>query len=361
MLSKISYTPHKATNLHVYFSKYLKKIENLKRGTPFRKSHFTNTSFATHILKKYKGKTSLLHSLIENFQKSFLSLPTNERKRFIKVFKDTNDIEWIFNNPTKAVRKATYPVNMGAPTHTLFVHLFENCLGLTAFDMKGHYLKFYDSRKDGWCPFCGLEKYKIPERQKEDYDHLLCKKHYPVAAVNFNNLVPMGDRCNRIYKKDKDILKSKVGLPTKVANPFKEIINPKLSLDGSIVHANPLKRTWHIAIKPNNQKIQRWDEIFCITERFKEDFLIKRRNSKQLPEYDMLIDSLTKICKARRLASGVSWSITDLNRELDILIVGHKDYIYMDRNIFKLAVYEFIRHNLSANNKKALLKTINTN
>lgn len=48
------------------------------------------------------------------------------------------------------------------------------------------------------CPICGLESFSVIDGQvRPSLDHWLYKAKFPMASVNFNNLVPMGDACNR--------------------------------------------------------------------------------------------------------------------------------------------------------------------
>ena len=58
------------------------------------------------------------------------------------------------------------------------------------------------------CPFCGLSDYVDAQSgSRSGYDHYLNRMYYPLAAVNFRNLVPMCDDCNEAPRKGiKDVL-----------------------------------------------------------------------------------------------------------------------------------------------------------
>src|SRR5690606_6655109 len=58
------------------------------------------------------------------------------------------------------------------------------------------------------CPFCGIEGFlNIEGQSRIALDHWLCKDLFPMAAVNFDNLFPIGDKCNgRATKGTKNIL-----------------------------------------------------------------------------------------------------------------------------------------------------------
>jgi hypothetical protein len=366
MLTKIDFLVHKANDLHAHFEAYLADIKHLPTGTKFQGAHFPELTFRNHILKKKAdGSSSSLFVLIDAFQDSFLNLSKVDRKAFLKIFKKTNDLNWILSNPNKATRKNSYPGGTGVTTHALLVHLYESELILTAFDIKDHYKKFYDDRISAWCPFCGMEKYKWPERQKEDYDHLLCKSLYPVAAINFKNLIPMGDRCNRIYKKDADVLLNAAGKPTKIVNPFHEQIKPKLSLKGSTFHHQPEKRKWNINVTPKSQKVKAWNEIFFISERLKEEFLVKRPKSQQNPEYDSLVDLFVQNCRAQKelvRLKGIigDWTLSDLDDQLKLAQTSSANHYYKDSNILKESIYDYLLHHAPKTYKKAILRMVNS-
>ena len=58
------------------------------------------------------------------------------------------------------------------------------------------------------CPICGLEGYLNLEGQSRiALDHWLCKDLFPFVSVNFDNLMPIGDKCNsRPAKGTKNVL-----------------------------------------------------------------------------------------------------------------------------------------------------------
>lgn len=48
------------------------------------------------------------------------------------------------------------------------------------------------------CPICGNEKIKSSQHEaRAALDHWLCKAKYPFSSVNWNNLFPLGEGCNR--------------------------------------------------------------------------------------------------------------------------------------------------------------------
>lgn len=137
-----------------------------------------------------------------------------------------------------------------------------------------HFQHFKDLNGNVCC-FCGLMPYE-EEREIEDdegetqwradYDHYLPKKHYPFYAVNFNNLFPMCDKCNRKAKREIDILYGEGGNRVLAFHPY---------LDGQGVVLEPVydpdTKKWNLDFAggnaTNNRKIENWDRIFNVISR----------------------------------------------------------------------------------------------
>ena len=358
MLVKIDYLDHKINKLVVYFENYLTTIEEFPKGQVFDVNNCPDADLNKQIKTDTKGNHNALKKKFIAFHKSFLDLIKNDRTRFIKIFKDTNNFPWILQNPAIAVKINKYPGNTGSTSHALLKHLFEKTMGLKAFDIKDHYQNFYDTREDRWCPFCGMELYKVPERQREDYDHLLCKKDYPAAAINMKNLIPMGEGCNRRYKKDIDVLNC-LGKATKIVHPYSESIEPHISLKGSKLHTDEAKCSWTVGIHPRTDKVKAWNAIFKIDERCKEEFLIKRPRSKQDPEFKRMILDIIQICQVERKINGGGWSWNDLKIRLEKWIENLKPFYYMNANMIKVSLYDFLINEADQTYQLALVDMIN--
>ncbi|QXP63234.1 hypothetical protein [Polaribacter sp. HaHaR_3_91] len=347
----------------------MENIKDLPKNTEFISTHCPDKALAVPFSKiETDGSLTKLHKLVKEFQKSLLDLSSPDRKTYLKIFEDTNQVNKLFKRPSKAIRKDDYPGKTGDTTHKLLVEMFTNTFGLTAFDIKGHYKKLYDSKKDSWCPFCGMEKYKVPERIKQDYDHLLSKKDYPAAAVNLNNLIPMGIDCNRIYKKDDDILFDKKNNKRRTAvHPYSETIKPILTLKGSKVGVDKNARTWKVSFTPKNQKVATWNDLFNISDRCREDFLEKRPKSSQETEYDTFLEMLIKLCRREKSRYEIrsstigDWTEVNLDTYLEDNIDVLKDYYYKDRNMLKSAIYDFLKDHSDSDYKETLLDRINVN
>lgn len=124
------------------------------------------------------------------------------------------------------------------------------------------------------CPFCGLENYSSSIGTNRDpYDHLLCKSKYPLSAINFKNLIPIGDKCNQTAVKGEiDILHNEDFSRRRAFYPY----TPASAINIKIICITPpsvgYRGEWNLEITcddPNDTpKLLTWMEVFNIKERY---------------------------------------------------------------------------------------------
>ncbi|MFH6999769.1 hypothetical protein ACHRVZ_17740 [Flavobacterium sp. FlaQc-57] len=84
-----------------------------------------------------------------------------------------------------------------------FSHLFDSfdkkwVTDKTQTNVLKYIKEFKEQNKVFVCPICGNEKIKSSQHEaRAALDHWLCKAKYPFSAVNWNNLFPLGEGCNR--------------------------------------------------------------------------------------------------------------------------------------------------------------------
>ena len=132
------------------------------------------------------------------------------------------------------------------------------------------------------CCFCGINDYEeqlaVADSTKQwraAYDHYLPKKLYPLAAVNFNNLIPICFQCNSKAKLALDpcLCKSKIrrlAFYPYVNNGNGRVkFSPNLTNIGAIVNGE----FWSVSLDTsglNNdtkEKQSSWNRVFKITSR----------------------------------------------------------------------------------------------
>lgn len=126
------------------------------------------------------------------------------------------------------------------------------------------------------CPFCGLRLFKNKRGvRREDFDHYLHKSDYPLAAVNFRNLVPTCGICNQDYKGTKDILADGAAFYPYAAPP--EI---KVEIECKAYPATDNfddSGSWSVnlvLVAPNETvvpKMKAWDRVYSIKKRLEDE------------------------------------------------------------------------------------------
>jgi hypothetical protein len=126
------------------------------------------------------------------------------------------------------------------------------------------------------CPFCGLNYYADRGGgTRNSYDHFLPRVYYPLAAVNFRNLVPMCDECNeRPRKGTKDVLFRDEERTTRrrFYYPYSKPSGVALSVKCSKRPKPNSSGTWKVeirAVKPSERTlVLGWNSVFGVETRF---------------------------------------------------------------------------------------------
>lgn len=150
--------------------------------------------------------------------------------------------------------------------------------------LDNHYLMFKRANNKGKvCPFCGLHNYSVLEGEaKDSYDHWLLKAKYPLYAINFANLVPMCDSCNRTgVKGSKDLLHIPESTNRRrVYYPYQNVSGIRVEVDSFTerLDLDEEKREKFIygyfnlsitAVENNEtEQVETWKEVFNIQKRY---------------------------------------------------------------------------------------------
>jgi hypothetical protein len=196
---------------------------------------------------------------------------------------------------------------------TLESKSFEKAAGKSLLD---HYNSFRGLGQRV-CPFCGLNYYADRGGgARNSYDHFLPRLYYPLAAVNFRNLVPMCDECNeRPRKGTKDVLFRDEGRTTR-----RKFYYPYSTPGGVTLSVKCTKRptptntsgAWTVNVKAiktaENSLVRGWDSVFDIETRFSarvkegmESWMRDFLNSRDYPD----VPSVTRLRKD--LSAKAAW------------------------------------------------------
>lgn len=261
--------------LHDCFYKIIKTIhEKLESNTEIPKWPDIIPDKHREILKTHRGLKDRLLAYIN----AIGSIEPIERQRVFETFVNQNKIKNLLSCECDCLKISDLHQSVRSSILDLAKFFFELLTTLKIRD--SHYSIIYNSLKIKNCPFCGYESFDAPSAPREDYDHYLAVSIYPFAAANLYNLVPMGGKCNKTYKKSVDILYDDTGNRRRAFNPYDhQPINISLRDSNPFSEENNLVPLWKIDFYPNSTECETWDCVFKIRERYVRDILNQSYNN----------------------------------------------------------------------------------
>lgn len=203
------------------------------------------------------------------------ALETHERQSIIDAFKSNNQIENLCNGVVKPIELSSLPSVVEMKMKPLLEVFYSRLLDIKK--VPGEKLDYYNqlvkSNNFKTCPVCGLANIENPEsRYIEDYDHFLPKAYYPFAAVNFKNLVPTCDKCNKKHKGGKKPLdkNGKAYYPFESGRPP---INIKVTLKTIDFDSDQkLTQMPKFQFSGDADKNETWNWLYNIESRYSDEF-----------------------------------------------------------------------------------------
>jgi hypothetical protein len=214
------------------------------------------------------------------------TLTTLERENIVQAFETNNSIEELCNGTIAIVELNTLPNVIQVEVKSLLESFYSRLLDIKKVpgEKLDYYNQLVDANKYNTCPICGLADIETTESNYiEDYDHFFPKSHYPFLAVNFGNLVPTCDKCNKKHKGSKKPL-DKNG---KAYYPFEARNNPidvsvnidKIDFDKD----EKLIDVPTVSFTGDTDKNTTWNWLFNIEERYSAE--IKRYSYSWLRDF----------------------------------------------------------------------------
>ncbi len=315
---------HSATNLNQYIGEFFDNLKVVDKRSAFS---LTTTLFPQPLLDRL-SRSNELKTLFEHFFNSFKVLGPLERDAVIAQFSLTQEVEIWLSDVTRQehrINNDNLPVPLREPAKNLFLYLYDKTIKK---DLISHYGELYKQLGSEYCPFCGIEKLPKPDVRKADYDHWLKKATYPFVAVNMHNLVPIGDDCNRDFKRTQNILLDKGGHRRQFYFPYKQFFEIRLDLNGSkLPTANKRTAKWVINFTIDNNLIQDWAEVFRIKKRYADEL-----NG----EFSHWTEIFTKEYKGR---------VTDVNslkKGLARHATTFEKHLYRQSNLIRHGLFNFL-------------------
>lgn len=219
---------------------------------------------------------------LQAIHNAYMKLKTNERRIVREAYYNNNDIEGICSGIVKPYKYDDLPVGMRTSLKNLYDELWNPVLGYTEVEakcgtLKDHFKAFRKKNKKSVCPYCGLDGLLNEYNDlKNAYDHYIPKSQYPFCSIQFKNLAPICDECNKAGNKgSKDIpFKPKTATQRPLYFPYDKIRNHKikLSIISPSTNLEALSK-WILNIDcvpaKNIDKKNTWNEIFNIEKRYK--------------------------------------------------------------------------------------------
>lgn len=179
-----------------------------------------SAAFGNHLFPDWVngvfGNTALASKFEAVYNKYKAIKSRTNRDKVVNAFLHNNQIENLCNNlpASLVIELKDLPKSIQKEIDTLFLYLYNTAINYHGFEayvndtLKTSIDRFIVANGLEVCPFCGLEGFlNIEGQSRIALDHWLCKDLFPMAAVNFDNLFPIGGKCNeRPAKGSKNIL-----------------------------------------------------------------------------------------------------------------------------------------------------------
>lgn len=279
------------------------------------------------------------------YARAFRKLGARSRAQVRRCIEEQNKIEQLLQNASGCDLFLELPKQIQAPIMSLFDFAFDLLTPLKIRD--DQYKIIYEGNVKHVCPFCGIEYFDAPDGPREDLDHYLVKSKYPFAAANLQNLVPMGEKCNKKYKKAQDILRDEHGIRRVAFYPY-----ATSGVQVSLLNSQPFAGTdgrlpqWNIEFLPQSPECDTWDAVFKIRTRYRRDVLDEKF-------FDWL-GAFSDWVRNSRHANGIG----DVNQVADVL----RDYLEVLTSLrlagcdfLRVMVFEMLIRHCVAGNQRILL------
>lgn len=260
-----------------------------------------------------------LGSKFEAVYKKYKSIKTkSSRDKIVNAFIHSNQIEQLCSNQagTLMVELNDLPKSVRKELDKLFLYLYNKAIKYHLFEthaadtLRNAIDNFIRVNGIEVCPFCGLEGFlNVDGQDRIALDHWLCKDLFPMAAVNFNNLFPIGEGCNgRATKGTLNILIDSTVAKNRVIAYYPYLNHSGVDSSFRFVNEPSLKgiidTDWAYSVTPNSKAEQAvfdsWNSILNISRRYldyfrKNIFVMWEADYKRFIEEDHAIQHATTI------------------------------------------------------------------
>ena len=292
--------------------------------------------------EKLKNRHGLKDRFFQ-YSKAYTKLGKKNRARISQCLVEQNRIEELLNNTAECETLQNLPKSVQVHIANLFDFAFSLLSPLKIRDEQ--YRLILVGNTSQICPFCGIEYFDSLGAPREDLDHYLLQSSYPFAGVNLQNLAPMGEKCNKKYKKAQDILRGPFG--RRVAfYPFGAGLTRVSLVASQPFHGEDGRLpAWEVTFLPNSPQCDTWDEVFQIRTRYRRDVLDVH--------YDEWLRSFSAWCASTNFDAAQEKAVLvqeGLTRYLNLLSTMRLS----GREFLRVIVFEMFIHHCVEGNQRLL-------
>ena len=262
--------------------------------TVFFREIENSTNFGNHLFPSWAVTVFASTNLFKKFEtvyNKYKSIKTKSyRDKILKAFKHNNLIEDLCNNKPGAfiIGLNDLPKRIQQEIEGVFLYLYNKALNHHKFELyvndtlKNAIHNFRNLNGLEVCPFCAIESFlEIEGQSRLALDHWLCKESFPMAAVNFDNLFPIGEFCNKSPAKgSKNILIDNPQNKARIIAFYPYLNHKGIETSFKFIKEPTINgindNDWEFHIAPNDVNeghlFNSWSSIFNISVRYSDYF-----------------------------------------------------------------------------------------
>ena len=204
MIYSYKYKKHKIESFHEGIQAFFKYLFDNEPSAYDRKMMFPVG--LEPVIEASKDK---FESYFKNLVTEYTKLTSAEKSKIKLAFKNNNQLDKLCDKKLTPVKysdfKSTFSDTLKELDEKLWSGFPHNKKGKAKCgSVKEHFdlITDEDFQIAQICPFCGIISLEPSGGEYRDaYDHYLPKSKYPFTSINFKNLIPICEKCNRKGRK----------------------------------------------------------------------------------------------------------------------------------------------------------------
>ena len=317
---------------------FFRNLETAATFGPHLFPTWSNTVFSTtHMSRKFET----------DYNKYKAIRTKRNRDKIIEAFGSVNQIEILCSNSSGLIAHELndLPATIRKELDDLFGYLYNTAINYPGFQthvndtVKDSIDRFIEENELEVCPLCGLEGFlNLDGQARIALDHWLCRDLFPMTAVNFKNLHPIGPSCNgRPAKGETNVLIDNTSDRNRIVAYYPYATNSGISTSFSFVneptigtYGNIPDTDWNFDFYPVNSAdddvFSSWNSTLNISDRYL-DFVRKNIFKMWEVRYKRFIDKHPTLNHAESIEE-FKYNLREWQATFDIkAVVGSVVYI----------------------------------